>query len=131
MTATASKVNASIARHSLSVLPGGTISPRITIPAISGPNVAIPVSRMPFGVRSTVSRSVRSFRTICCAIGGSSARSAPLRAERPQLGRAGEPKKLVVLKGYRHYEVYLEPAFSEVMRATVAWYRQYLPAREG
>jgi len=45
--------------------------------------------------------------------------------------RAGEPKKLVVLKGYGHYEVYLEPAFSEVMRATVAWYRQYLPAREG
>jgi hypothetical protein len=57
--------------------------------------------------------------------------NAPLRAERPQLGRAGEPKKLVVLKGYGHYEVYLEPAFSEVMRATVAWYRQYLPAREG
>jgi len=45
--------------------------------------------------------------------------------------RAGEPKKLVVLKGYGHYEVYLEPAFSEVMQATVAWYRQYLPARGG
>jgi uncharacterized protein len=43
--------------------------------------------------------------------------------------RAGEPKKLVVLHGYGHYEVYLEPAFSEVMEATVAWYRQYLPAR--
>jgi len=43
--------------------------------------------------------------------------------------RAGEPKKLVVLHGYGHYEVYLEPAFSEVMQATVAWYRQYLPAR--
>jgi fermentation-respiration switch protein FrsA (DUF1100 family) len=26
--------------------------------------------------------------------------------------RAGEPKKLVVLKGYGHYEVYIEPAFS-------------------
>jgi len=43
--------------------------------------------------------------------------------------RAGEPKKLVVLKGYGHYEVYLEPAFGEVMRAALAWYRQYLPAR--
>ena len=30
---------------------------------------------------------------------------------------AGEPKKLVVLKGYGHYEVYAEPAFSEVMAA--------------
>jgi dipeptidyl aminopeptidase/acylaminoacyl peptidase len=43
--------------------------------------------------------------------------------------RAGEPKKLVLLKGYGHYEVYMEPAFSEVMQATVAWYRQWLPAR--
>jgi dipeptidyl aminopeptidase/acylaminoacyl peptidase len=43
--------------------------------------------------------------------------------------RAGEPKKLVVLEGYGHYEVYVEPAFSAVMQATVAWYRQYLPAR--
>jgi hypothetical protein len=40
--------------------------------------------------------------------------------------RAGEPKKLVVLKGFGHYEVYREPAFSQVMRETVAWYRQYL-----
>jgi dipeptidyl aminopeptidase/acylaminoacyl peptidase len=43
--------------------------------------------------------------------------------------RAGEPKKLVVLKGYGHYEVYVEPAFSEVMGATLDWYRTYLPAR--
>jgi hypothetical protein len=28
--------------------------------------------------------------------------------------RAGEPKKRVVLKGYGHYEVYMEPAFGEV-----------------
>jgi dipeptidyl aminopeptidase/acylaminoacyl peptidase len=42
--------------------------------------------------------------------------------------RAGEPKKLVVLEGYGHYEVYAEPAFSEVMQATLAWYRQHLPA---
>jgi uncharacterized protein len=43
--------------------------------------------------------------------------------------RAGEPKKLVMLKGHGHYEVYMEPAFSEVMRETVAWYQQHLPAR--
>ena len=42
--------------------------------------------------------------------------------------RAGDPKRLVILKGYGHYEVYLEPAFSEVMRETTAWFRQYLPA---
>jgi len=42
--------------------------------------------------------------------------------------RAGEPKRLVILKGYGHYEVYREPAFSEVMRETVAWFRRYLPA---
>lgn len=43
--------------------------------------------------------------------------------------RAGQPKKLVVLKGYGHYEVYVEPAFSEVMQPTLAWYQEHLPAR--
>ena len=42
---------------------------------------------------------------------------------------AGEPKKLVVLKGVGHYEVYAEPAFSQVMNETVAWYQKYLPAK--
>ncbi len=42
--------------------------------------------------------------------------------------KAGEPKKLVVLKGHGHYEVYVEPAFSEVMDETVAWFREHLPA---
>ena len=42
---------------------------------------------------------------------------------------AREPKKLIVLKGYGHYEVYQEPAFAEVMAATLDWYRQYLPPR--
>ena len=42
---------------------------------------------------------------------------------------AKEPKKLVVLKGYGHYEVYTGPAFEEVMAAALGWYRQYLPAR--
>ena len=43
--------------------------------------------------------------------------------------RAGEPKRLVVLKGFGHYEVYQDPAFTQVMDATLAWYGQYLPAR--
>ena len=42
---------------------------------------------------------------------------------------AGEPKKLVVLEGVGHYEVYAEPAFSEVMKETLAWYQTYLPAK--
>ena len=42
---------------------------------------------------------------------------------------AGEPKRLVVLKGYGHYDIYAEPAFGEVMAATLAWYRAHLPAQ--
>lgn len=43
--------------------------------------------------------------------------------------KAGEPKRLVVLKGVGHYQVYFEPAFGQVMAETVAWYRAHLPAR--
>lgn len=43
--------------------------------------------------------------------------------------KAGEPKKLVTLQGFGHYEVYVEPAFSQVMNETVAWFGQYLPAK--
>ncbi|MGD9536180.1 MAG: alpha/beta hydrolase [Alphaproteobacteria bacterium] len=42
--------------------------------------------------------------------------------------KAGEPKRLVTLKGVGHYQVYFEPAFSQVMDATLAWYREHLPA---
>ena len=42
---------------------------------------------------------------------------------------AKEPKKLVVLKGHGHYEVYQEPAFSQVMEATLEWFSLHLPAR--
>jgi hypothetical protein len=44
--------------------------------------------------------------------------------------KAGEPKALLMLRGYGHYEVYTEPAFSEVMGPTVAWFAQHLPARD-
>ncbi len=42
--------------------------------------------------------------------------------------KAGEPKKLITLKGYGHYEVYVEPAFSEVMGPTLAWFKEHMPS---
>lgn len=52
----------------------------------------------------------------------------PLESE-ALCARAGEPKKLVVLKGFGHYEVYSGEAFRQVMEETVAWYRTHLPVR--
>lgn len=43
--------------------------------------------------------------------------------------KAGEPKGLVVIGNYGHYEVYVEPAFSEVMGPTLAWFAEHMPAR--
>jgi dipeptidyl aminopeptidase/acylaminoacyl peptidase len=43
--------------------------------------------------------------------------------------RAGEPKKLIVLKGWGHYEVYTGEAFRQVIEPTRDWYQTYLPAR--
>ncbi len=45
--------------------------------------------------------------------------------------KAGEPKGLVMLEGFGHYEVYVEPAFSQVMGPTVEWFQRYLPAMPG
>ena len=56
-------------------------------------------------------------------------RLVPPEESKQLYAKAGEPKKLLVLNGYGHYEVYEEPAFSEVMNATVAWYETHLPAR--
>jgi dipeptidyl aminopeptidase/acylaminoacyl peptidase len=42
--------------------------------------------------------------------------------------RAGEPKKLVVLQGWGHYEVYAGEALRQVMQPTLAWFRDHLPA---
>ncbi len=53
-------------------------------------------------------------------------RLVPPEESRLLYERAGEPKKLVVLVGYGHYEVYSEPAFGEVMRETVAWFQEHL-----
>ena len=56
-------------------------------------------------------------------------RLVPPQESEQLYAHAKEPKRLVVLKGYGHYEVYAEPAFSEVMAATLEWYGQYLPPR--
>ena len=54
-------------------------------------------------------------------------RLVPPEESRALYEKAGEPKKLVVLEGYGHYEVYAEPAFAEVMRETVGWFQKHLP----
>ncbi len=56
-------------------------------------------------------------------------RLVPPEESQALYARAGEPKRLVTLKGFGHYEVYVEPAFSQVMSETLAWFRQYLPPR--
>jgi pimeloyl-ACP methyl ester carboxylesterase len=40
--------------------------------------------------------------------------------------KAGEPKKLVVIPGVGHYEVYTPPAFDKVMKPTVKWFNKHL-----
>ncbi len=56
-------------------------------------------------------------------------RLVPPQESKAMYARAGEPKKLVILKGFGHYEVYGGEAFRRVMDETVAWYRTHLPAR--
>jgi uncharacterized protein len=56
-------------------------------------------------------------------------RLVPPEESQALYARAGEPKKLVVLRGYGHYQVYAEPAFGEVMDPTLDWYRRWLPAK--
>jgi uncharacterized protein len=43
--------------------------------------------------------------------------------------KALEPKKLVTVPGYGHYEMYVKPAFDVVMDETMAWFDEYMPAR--
>ena len=56
-------------------------------------------------------------------------RLVPPQESEAMYARAGEPKKLVVLKGVGHYEVYGGEPFRQVMDETLAWYRAHLPAR--
>jgi dipeptidyl aminopeptidase/acylaminoacyl peptidase len=56
-------------------------------------------------------------------------RLVPPQESEAMYARAGEPKKLVVLTGVGHYEVYGGEPFRRVMDETLAWYRAHLPAR--
>jgi dipeptidyl aminopeptidase/acylaminoacyl peptidase len=56
-------------------------------------------------------------------------RLVPPQESEALYARAGEPKRLVVLKGFGHYEVYGGEAFRQVMDETLAWYGMHLPAR--
>ena len=42
---------------------------------------------------------------------------------------ANEPKKLVVLKGFGHYELYSGEGFRQLTEATLSWFTEKLPAR--
>ena len=55
-------------------------------------------------------------------------RLVPPQESETLYAKAGEPKKLVVLQGYGHYEVYVDPAFTEVMDETLHWFETHLPA---
>jgi fermentation-respiration switch protein FrsA (DUF1100 family) len=55
-------------------------------------------------------------------------RLVPPEESQSLYARAGEPKKLVMLQGFGHYEVYTGEALRQVMEATLAWYREHLPA---
>jgi fermentation-respiration switch protein FrsA (DUF1100 family) len=57
-------------------------------------------------------------------------RLVPPAESEAMYARAGEPKKLVMLNGFGHYEVYEGEAFRQVMKAATDWYHQYLPARQ-
>jgi len=54
-------------------------------------------------------------------------RLVPPEESEALFAQAGEPKKLVVLRGFGHYEVYAEPAFSQVMSESIGWFREHLP----
>ncbi len=56
-------------------------------------------------------------------------RLVPPAESEAMYARAGEPKKLVMLNGYGHYEVYEGEAFRQVMDAATVSYQQYIPAR--
>ena len=56
-------------------------------------------------------------------------RLVPPEESEAMYARAGEPKKLVMLNGFGHYEVYAGEAFRQVMAAAVQWFQEYLPPR--
>ena len=57
-------------------------------------------------------------------------RLVPPQESEAMYARAGEPKKLVALQGFSHYQVYTGEALRQVMDASLAWCRQHLPAQK-
>ena len=57
-------------------------------------------------------------------------RLVPPQETEAMYARAGEPKKLVVLKGYGHYHVYVGEALRQVMDASISWCQLHLPAKQ-
>jgi dienelactone hydrolase len=55
----------------------------------------------------------------------------PADESRRMYERAREPKKLVILEGLGHWDVYRDVGFEQVVQATLAWYREWLPVRAG
>jgi len=50
----------------------------------------------------------------------------PVEESQRMYYRAREPKKLVALKGFKHYELYHGNGFKQVMSRTIAWFDHYL-----
>ena len=71
----------------------------------------------------------RSRRGRCCSSPPTTIAWCHRTESEALFARAGEPKKLVVLHGWGHYEVYTGEAFRQVMAETLAWYRMHLPSR--
>jgi pimeloyl-ACP methyl ester carboxylesterase len=56
-------------------------------------------------------------------------RLVPAQESEAMYARAGEPKKLVVLKGFGHYHVYSGESLRQVMDASLDWCKQFVPAK--
>ena len=56
-------------------------------------------------------------------------RLVPPEESEALFARAGEPRKLIVLKGFGHYELYAGEAFRQVIAPTRALFREWLPPR--
>jgi fermentation-respiration switch protein FrsA (DUF1100 family) len=51
----------------------------------------------------------------------------PCEESEAMYARAREPKRLVILPGITHYDVYTGAGFAAVMRESIAWYQQFIP----
>lgn len=50
----------------------------------------------------------------------------PVEEAQALYAAAGEPKRLVILPGAYHHDVYLDPLFAEVMKAVLEWFGEWL-----